>query len=103
MFWQAQFGLTDDLSIGGGTSLFGLPATLNAKYSFNLSKDFNMAMGYFWIGNLFWGGDDDRTIVSMPFAVVTKGSKENNITFLNKFKILYHFCYFRVWLCSCTG
>ena len=80
MFWQAQFGLTDDLSIGGGTSLFGLPATLNAKYSFNLSKDVNMAMGYFWIGNLFWGGDDDRTIVSMPFAVVTKGSKENNIT-----------------------
>ena len=80
LFWQTQYGITDELSIGGGTSFFGMPATLNAKYSFNLKKDLNMAMGYFWIGNLFWDGGEDRTFVSMPFAVVTKGSKENNIT-----------------------
>ena len=34
-----------------------------------------MAMGYFWIGNLFWDTGGDRTVVSMPFTVVTKGSK----------------------------
>ena len=69
------------MSVGGGTSLFGIPATLNAKYSFKLNnKDLNMAMGYFWIGNLFWDTGGDRTLVSMPFTVVTKGSKENNIT-----------------------
>jgi hypothetical protein len=79
MFWQAQFGITDEFSIGGGTSFLGMPATLNAKYSFNIQNDINMALGYFWVGNLFWKGND-RTFVSMPFAVVTKGSKENNIT-----------------------
>ena len=81
MFWQAQYGISDDFSIGGGTSFIGLPATLNAKFSFNLNKDFNYAIGYFWIGNLFWGDIGDRTLVSMPFGVLTKGSKENNITF----------------------
>ena len=79
MFWQAQWGVTDELSIGGGTSFLGMPTTLNAKYSFKIKEDINMALGYFWVGSLFWD-TDERTFVSMPFAVVTKGSKENNFT-----------------------
>ena len=81
LVWQFQYGVTDDLSLGGGTSIFGLPTTLNAKYSFNLRENLNMATGYFWVGSLFWDIDDDRTAISMPFAVITRGSKENNITF----------------------
>ena len=81
MLWQAQYGLSDDFSIGGGTTPFGVPSTLNAKYSFNIKNDINMAMGWFWIGDLFnWSGGDIGTMVNMPYAVLTKGSKENNLT-----------------------
>ena len=84
IYWlvrQAQFGITDEFSIGGGTSIIGMPTTLNAKYSFNLSKSLNIAAGYFWVGSLFWDWDiDDKTFISMPFAVITRGSKENNFT-----------------------
>ena len=81
MLWQAQFGITDEFSIGGGTTVFGFPATLNAKYSFNIKNDINAAMGWFWIGDLFgWTSVDMESLINMPYAVVTKGSRENNIT-----------------------
>ena len=81
MLWQVQYGITDEFSIGGGTTLWGLPATLNAKYSFNIKNDINAAMGWFWVGDLFgWSGGEMGSLLNMPYAVVTKGSKENNIT-----------------------
>ena len=81
MLWQAQYGITDELSIGGGTTFWGFPATLNAKYSFNVNKDFNCAMGWFWVGDLFGHtGGEMGSLLNMPYMVVTKGSKENNIT-----------------------
>jgi len=81
MLWQAQLGITDEFSIGGGTTLLGFPATLNAKYSFNIQNDINAAMGWFWVGDLFgWTGWDIGSIINMPYAVATKGSRENNIT-----------------------
>jgi len=81
VMWQAQYGITDELSIGAGTTLFGIPGTVNAKYSFNVKADLNAALGWFWVGDLF--GYTDRSmssLINMPYAVVTKGSKENNIT-----------------------
>ena len=81
LLWQAQFGITDELSIGGGTTFWGFPATLNAKYSFNINKDFNYALGWFWVGDLFgWTEGEMGSLLNMPYMVVTKGSKENNIT-----------------------
>ena len=81
MLWQAQYGITDELSIGGGTTFWGFPATLNAKYSFNINKDFNYAMGWFWVGDLFGHtGGEMGSLLNMPYMVVTKGSKENNFT-----------------------
>ena len=81
MLWQAQYGITDELSIGGGTTFWGFPATLNAKYSFNINKEFNYAMGWFWVGDLFGHtGGEMGSLLNMPYMVVTKGSKENNFT-----------------------
>ena len=81
LLWQAQFGITDELSIGGGTTPWGFPATLNAKYSFNINEDLNYAMGWFWVGDLFGYTDGEMgSLLNMPYMVVTKGSKENNIT-----------------------
>jgi hypothetical protein len=81
MLWQMQYGITDNFSIGGGATIFGLPSTVNGKYSFNIKNDINAALGYFWVGDLFGiAGEDERSFVNMPYAVITKGSKENNIT-----------------------
>ena len=81
VMWQAQYGITDNFSIGGGTSVFGIPTTVNAKYSFNMDKDLNAALGWFYVGDLFgWSGGDMGGLINMPYAVVTKGSKENNFT-----------------------
>lgn len=81
MLWQTQYGITDEFSIGGGTTLWGFPATLNAKYSFNIKNDINSAMGWFWVGDLFGHtGGEMGSLLNMPYIVVTKGSKENNVT-----------------------
>jgi len=81
LLWQVQFGITDDFSLGAGSSIIGFPATWNAKYCFNVFEDLNSALGYFWVGDLFNILDNDnRSFVSMPYAVFTKGSKENNLT-----------------------
>ena len=81
MLWQAQYGITDELSIGAGTTVMGIPSTLNAKYSFNIKDDINAAVGWFWVGDLFgWTGGEMGSLLNMPYAVITKGSKENNIT-----------------------
>tara|TARA_B100001250_G_scaffold414148_1_gene450916 strand:- start:1185 stop:2114 length:930 start_codon:yes stop_codon:yes gene_type:complete len=81
MLWQTQYGISDNFSIGGGTTPWGLPATLNAKYSFNINDDYNAAMGWFWVGDLFGHTDGEMgSLLNMPYAVITKGSKENNIT-----------------------
>ena len=80
LLWQAQYGITDNFSIGGGTVPWGMPATLNAKYSFNIKNDYNAALGWFWAGDLFGWVGDLGSLLNMPYAVITKGSKENNIT-----------------------
>ena len=81
LLWQAQYGITDEFSIGAGTTLFGFPGTVNAKYSFNVKADLNAALGWFWVGDLFgYTAGSMSSLINMPYAVVTKGSKENNIT-----------------------
>jgi len=81
MLWQTQYGITDEFSVGAGTTLWGFPGTVNAKYSFNIKDDYNAAIGWFWVGDLFnYTGGEMSSLLNMPYAVVTKGSKENNIT-----------------------
>ena len=58
-------------------------ATLNVKLNGEVSQDVNVAAGWFWVGDLFgWSGADleDRSLVHMPYGVVTYGDKENNFT-----------------------
>lgn len=81
VIWQFQYGISDNFSVGAGTSPIGYPTTLNGKYSINLRNKLNTAFGYFWVGDLFnLNGFNDRSLVNMPYAVITKGTKETNIT-----------------------
>ncbi len=80
LLWQVQFGITNNFSIGGGTTPFGIPATLNAKFNMGTLNKSNFAVGYFWVGNLFWDLDGDNTVISMPYSVLTIGTKEKNFS-----------------------
>ena len=83
VFWQAQFGITDNLSIGGGTTPFGFPSTVNTKYSFSVDKYLQAALGWFYVGDLFniSGGRFEGSLINMPYTVLSYGNKENNFTF----------------------
>ena len=72
MLWQAQYGISDNFSIGGGTTPWGLPATLNGKFSFNIKNDINMAMGWFWVGDLFgWTGGEMGSLLN-KYSIVSE-------------------------------
>lgn len=81
LFWQFQYGISDQVSIGGGSSVIGLPTTVNLKYSTEIKKNLNLALGWFYVGDVFNYSDSDiGTMLNMPYAVLTKGSKEHNFT-----------------------
>ena len=79
--WQAQYGLSDNLSIGAGTTPIGIPSSVNIKFSTKIAKDINYAFGWFWVGDLFgWTDGNMGSLLNMPYLVATKGSKEKNFT-----------------------
>lgn len=81
VLWQMQYGISDDLSVGFGTTLIGLPTSLNVKYCQELKKNLNAAFGYFWVGDLFnVTGGDENSFVNLPYTVLTTGSKEKNLS-----------------------
>ena len=78
--WQFQYGISDNLSIGGGTvGIF--PATVNLKFNTEIKKNLNFALGWFYVGDELFLDDGIGSILNMPYAVLTKGNKEHNITF----------------------
>ncbi|MBH83788.1 MAG: hypothetical protein CMP70_03850 [Flavobacteriales bacterium] len=79
--WQTQYGISEDISIGFGTSFIGFPTSLNIKCSKKLQKNLNTAFGYFWVGDLFnFIGDDKKSLINLPYLVITSGNIENNLT-----------------------
>jgi len=81
LFWQFQYGITDNLSIGGGSSVLGIPTTINLKYSAEIKQNLNFAFGWFYVGDVFNYTDSDiGAMLNMPYAVLTKGSREHNFT-----------------------
>ena len=80
LLWQFQYGLSDNFSVGGGTTPFGFPASLNGKFSIEIDSSTNFSLGWFWVGNLFWREFDGDALVNMPYGVLTFGNKETNFT-----------------------
>ena len=79
--WQTQYGISEDISIGFGTSFAGFPTSLNIKYTKEIQKNLNTAFGYFWVGDLFnFIGNDNSSLINLPYTVITTGNKENNLT-----------------------
>jgi hypothetical protein len=73
-----QFGVADNFGVGIMTSWAAIPIIINAKYSINLGKNTNMALGLL-AGTGSWAAPDFGGV--LPFAALTFGNRKNNITF----------------------
>ena len=75
--FQAQYALTNHLSIGATTTLLGVPLMFNAKLDKKLGKKLYGSIGG-QIGKLTWL---ESSTLGVGFANLTYGSRESNVTF----------------------
>ena len=76
LVWQAQYGITDNFSLGVTTSWILAPTFLNAKYTIPLGDKLNMAIGG-QIGKLYIA---DENPVTLGFSTLTYGTPESNVS-----------------------
>ncbi len=81
MLWQIQYGISDQISIGAGTTPWGLPSSFNIKGSNIIADNAAFAVGWFWVGDLFGVASEELySLINMPYFAITSGNKEDNIT-----------------------
>ncbi len=79
-----QFALTDNWSLGGMTTWYGVPAIITTKYSHEISPDLHISGGLLYgnllyASNIFGSGGSFTTGGGIAFANITFGSEERNI------------------------
>lgn len=77
LLYQAQYGLTDNISIGGTMTIVGMPAMFNVKWSQKISNNFHIGAGG-QIGKTWWTSNSDA--IGVGFVNATLGQAESNIT-----------------------
>lgn len=81
LYYQLQYGVTDDFSIGISTSIIGNPITLTPKYSFEINPKLHLAIGAQVGIETYSTLLGEPTILGIGYASLTAGSKEDNVTF----------------------
>jgi hypothetical protein len=71
-----QYGLADNLGVGVITSWLGSPIILTSKYSFEIDKNVNGAVGLL-VGT---GGWSSSFGMAIPYGSITLGNRKSNIT-----------------------
>ena len=74
--YQAQFGITDQFSVGATTTLVGTPLALTTKLSLPVDDKNTFAVGAL-AGIVGWG---TQTSLGIGFGAFTHGTKESNVT-----------------------
>lgn len=82
---EIQFAISDNLTIGGLTSWFGIPIIVSLKYSFQLSENLYLGAGALG-GSLSWV--DFTATGTLPYGSLTFGDNANNITFSGGYMFL---------------
>ena len=75
---DAQFGVSDNVSLGIVTTWFGSPIIGSAKYSYSLSDKAHLGVGTL-LGTGSWTNLD--VFFGLPFASITSGDANKNFTF----------------------
>ena len=73
-----QYGLADNLGVGVITSWIGSPIIFTSKYSFEIDKNVNGAVGLL-IGTGGWGWASSFGL-AIPYGSITLGDSKSNIT-----------------------
>lgn len=73
---QAQYGITDNISIGMTTTPILMPTFINLKVGGKIGEDLYASVGG-QMGKLFYADEDN---LGLMFANVTYGNKEANVT-----------------------
>lgn len=76
LVYQAQFGITDQFSVGATTTLVGTPLALTTKLSIPVDEKNTFAVGAL-AGMVGWG---TKTSLGIGFGAFTHGTKESNVT-----------------------
>jgi hypothetical protein len=71
-----QYGLADNLGVGVITTWWGSPIIFTSKYSFEVSKNVNGAVGLL-VGT---GGWTSSFGMAIPYGSITLGNRKSNIT-----------------------
>ena len=71
-----QYGLADNLGVGVITTWAGSPIIFTTKYSFELSKNVNAAVGLL-VGTGGWASSFGMAV---PYGSITLGNRKSNIT-----------------------
>jgi hypothetical protein len=74
---QAQYGITDQLSVGVSSTFLLMPLLINAKWSEKIADDLYVSFGG-QLGRLWW--TSESPIVGLGFGNVTYGNPEQNVT-----------------------
>lgn len=73
---EIQYGLSDNFSIGGGTSIALIPIFITPKFSFKLSEKVNFSLGDFFVAGTYV-----PFVFNIAYGALTIGSRSNNVTF----------------------
>ena len=73
---QAQYGLTDNLSVGITTTPVFMPTLINVKYSHKIEDNLHVAAGA-QVGRLWY---TDEQSLGVEFGTATYGNETNNIS-----------------------
>ncbi len=77
LLYQAQYGLTDHISLGGTMTIVGMPAMFNVKWSQKVRRNLYIGAGG-QIGKTWWTSNSDA--IGVGFVNATLGNEESNIT-----------------------
>lgn len=80
-YYQLQYGITDNFSLGIGTTFIGMPITLTPKYTFDLKEKLKLSVGA-QVGTLTWLPITglENPLMGIGYSTLTSGSKEHNVT-----------------------
>lgn len=81
VYYQLQYGITDNFSIGASTTIIGSPLTFTPKYSYEIKPKLNIAVGAQVGTETYSLVNGRKPFLGIGYASLTKGSKENNLTF----------------------
>ncbi|MFP5471195.1 MAG: hypothetical protein ACLGGV_06335 [Bacteroidia bacterium] len=86
LYVHSQFGVTDNIDLGIGTSFWGNPLTVSAKGSFELGSNLTGAIGVVGLTTTY---SREYLGFASAFGVITSGTPSKNISIGGGYGLLY--------------